>query len=83
MAAGFVEAKAKALREIEAAQTIEEVKLNEAVRTIRSFCKARSSCDDCPFRKEGTVGYGNNCKFGSFHPEFWDGLEIKEDVDDA
>ena len=46
MVAGFVEAKAAALREIENAQT-ETVNLNIAVGTLRSFCEAHSSCGDC------------------------------------
>ena len=57
----------------------EAAKLNEAIKTLHNFCASRSSCKDCPFRKEAFVPYGVVCKFGSFYPELWDELEIKEE----
>lgn len=57
----------------------EAAKLNEAIKTLHNFCASRSSCKDCPFRKEAFEVYGVACKFGSFYPELWDGLEIKEE----
>lgn len=58
----------------------EASKLNTAIETLRNFCDSHSFCRGCPFRKEVTVVYGSICKFGSFYPELWDGLEIKDDV---
>ncbi len=55
--------------------------LNKAVETLRSFCESRPRCGDCPFKKEGVVIYGAKCKFGSFYPELWEGLEIKDAED--
>ena len=57
----------------------EASKLNASIETLRNFCNSNSSCKGCPFRKEDSVIYGV-CKFGSFYPELWDGLEIKDDV---
>ena len=57
----------------------EATELNKAVRTLRNFCKSRSHCNSCPFMKEDFVICGNFCKFGSFYPGLWDGLEIKEE----
>ena len=55
-------------------------KLNEALRTLHNFCASRFACEGCPFRKEGISIYVSPCKFGPFHPELWDDLEIKEEV---
>ena len=57
----------------------EAAKLNEAVKTLHNFCASRNSCKDCPFKKEALAIYGTTCKFGSFYPELWDELEIKEE----
>ena len=57
----------------------ETAKLNEAIKTLHNFCASRSACKDCPFRKEALEPYGVVCKFGSFYPELWDSLEIKEE----
>lgn len=58
----------------------EAAKLNEAIKTLHNFCTSHSACKNCPFRKEALEPYGVACKFGSFYPELWDGLEIKEEV---
>lgn len=55
--------------------------LNKAVETLRSFCESHPRCGDCPFKKDDVGIYGTKCKFGSFYPELWDGLEIKETKD--
>ena len=57
----------------------EAAKLNESIKTLHNFCAAHSSCRDCSFRKEALEPYGIACKFGSFYPELWDSLEIKEE----
>lgn len=56
----------------------EAAKLNEAIKTLHNFCTSQSACKDCPFKKEGISIYGTPCKFGSFYPELWDRVEIKE-----
>ena len=57
----------------------EAAKLHEAIKTLHNFCASRSACKDCPFGKEALEPYGVVCKFGSFYPELWDSLEIKEE----
>ena len=56
----------------------EAAKLNEALQTLHNYC-AKGVCNGCPFKREKQPVYGTSCKFGSFYPELWDGLEIKED----
>ena len=56
----------------------EAAKLNEAIKTLHNFCASHFACKECPFRKEPLAPYGIVCKFGSFYPELWDDLEIKE-----
>lgn len=58
----------------------EVAKLNEAIETLRSFCKSHRCLEGCAFRKENQSRYGTLCKFGSFYPELWDDLKIKEEV---
>lgn len=53
-------------------------KLNNAVETLRSFCESQTHCGGCPFKKDKLTVYENPCKFGSFYPELWYDLEIKE-----
>jgi len=60
----------------------EATELNKAIITLRNFCKTRSHCNSCPFKKEDFVTYGEFCKFRSFYPGLWDGLEIKEEEQD-
>lgn len=55
----------------------ELTKLNEAVETLRRFCESQSSCKKCPFERDFPKIY-EYCKFGSFHPRLWDGLEINK-----
>lgn len=57
----------------------ETAKLNEAIQTLHNYC-AEGYCEDCPFRKEKQPLYGTLCKFGSFYPELWEDVNIKEDV---
>ena len=52
--------------------------LNEALKVLHNYCAA-GECNGCPFRSEKQSVYSNQCRFGSFYPELWDGLEIKEE----
>lgn len=52
--------------------------VNDALRVLHDYC-ASGVCNGCPFKREGFSPYGTPCKFGSFYPELWDGLEIKEE----
>lgn len=56
----------------------EIAELNKAVRALRNFCLSRYACAGCPFKKDGISLYGVPCKFGSFYPELWDDVEVKE-----
>lgn len=55
-------------------------KLNKAIKTLHNFCTSRS-CNGCPFKNDDVIIYGTFCKFGSFYPGLWDGLEIKEEAE--
>lgn len=56
----------------------EAAKLNEALQTLHNYC-AKGQCLGCPFKRDIQSPYDTSCKFGSFYPELWDGLEIKEE----